>query len=123
MKKMKKGFTIVELVIVIAVIGILAGVLIPTFASVATKAKKSAALQETTNALTVVLVDKDGALDQTYYFCHNYGTADESDDIWYEIIDGKLEVTTKPSDALQEASLSAEATEDLPENVTVFIKA
>lgn len=31
MKKNKKGFTIVELVIVIAVIGILAAVLIPTF--------------------------------------------------------------------------------------------
>ena len=30
MKKNKKGFTIVELVIVIAVIGILAAVLIPT---------------------------------------------------------------------------------------------
>ena len=34
MKKNKKGFTIVELVIVIAVIGILAAVLIPTFTNV-----------------------------------------------------------------------------------------
>lgn len=42
----KKGFTIVELVIVIAVIAILAGVLIPTFAGVVDNAKKSAALQE-----------------------------------------------------------------------------
>ena len=33
MRKSKKGFTIVELVIVIAVIAILAAVLIPTFAN------------------------------------------------------------------------------------------
>lgn len=47
MKKMnKKGFTIVELVIVIAVIAILAAVLIPTFSGVVAKAQESAALQE-----------------------------------------------------------------------------
>ena len=47
MKKLnKKGFTIVELVIVIAVIAILAGVLIPTFANVVEKANQSAAMQE-----------------------------------------------------------------------------
>ena len=50
MKNNKKGFTIVELVIVIAVIAILAGVLIPTFASVITKANESKALQEAQNA-------------------------------------------------------------------------
>ena len=50
MKKMnKKGFTIVELVIVIAVIGILATVLIPTFSSVIEKANKSAVQQEAAN--------------------------------------------------------------------------
>ena len=42
----KKGFTLVELVIVIAVIAILAGVMIGTFASVVKKAKKSAEQQE-----------------------------------------------------------------------------
>ena len=39
MKNRKKGFTIVELVIVIAVIGILAGILIPTFANLINDAK------------------------------------------------------------------------------------
>ena len=44
--KNKKGFTLVELVIVIAVIAILAGVMIGTFASVVKKAKESAKMQE-----------------------------------------------------------------------------
>lgn len=47
MKKLnKKGFTIVELVIVIAVIAILAGVMIPTFGSVIEKANQSKAYQQ-----------------------------------------------------------------------------
>ena len=46
----KKGFTITELVIVIAVIAILAAVLIPTFSNVISNAKKSAALQTCSNA-------------------------------------------------------------------------
>lgn len=41
----KRGFTIVELVIVIAVIAILAGVLIPAFASIVKKANESADVQ------------------------------------------------------------------------------
>ena len=63
-KNNRKGFTIVELVIVIAVIAILAGVLIPTFAGITTKAKKSAALQEATNAYKEAYAEaiSDGAI-------------------------------------------------------------
>lgn len=53
----KKGFTIVELVIVIAVIAILAAVLIPTFSSVIEKANLSSAQQKARNALTVVIAE------------------------------------------------------------------
>ena len=51
MKKSKKGFTIVELVIVIAVIGILAAVLIPTFTGVVNNARESAIKEEARNSL------------------------------------------------------------------------
>ena len=45
----KRGFTVIELVIVIAVVAVLAAVLIPTFVSITKKANESAYLQEKTN--------------------------------------------------------------------------
>ena len=53
----KKGFTIIELVIVIAVIGILAAVLIPTFSNVIEKANESAAMQAARNEYEVFLAE------------------------------------------------------------------
>ena len=49
-KNNRKGFTIVELVIVIAVIAILATVLVPTFGNVIEKANITSAKQEAKNA-------------------------------------------------------------------------
>ena len=53
----KKGFTIVELVIVIAVIAILAAVLIPNLSALVTKANKSAAMQEARSTYTTLLTE------------------------------------------------------------------
>lgn len=51
-KNNRKGFTIVELVIVIAVIAILATVLIPTFGNMIQKANNSKLLQQLKNEYT-----------------------------------------------------------------------
>ena len=53
----KRGFTTVEIVIVIAVIAILAAVLIPTFAHLIQKAKQSSALQDIRNAYKLTLTE------------------------------------------------------------------
>ena len=66
--KNKKGFTIVELVIVIAVIAILAAVMIPTFSNIITKANESS-VQQTAVALykeAYALDLSDGVLDGKY---------------------------------------------------------
>ena len=60
----KKGFTIVELVIVIAVIVILAAVLIPTFSSIVKKANQSADQQAVTNMNKILATEeKPGTVD------------------------------------------------------------
>ena len=90
MKKMnKKGFTIVELVIVIAVIAILAAVLIPTFASLVGKADESAAKQEATNQYKDLLIE--------YNADFNPNTTTDgvdcyivSGDYVYEVVNGEI---------------------------------
>ncbi len=84
LKKAKKGFTIVELVIVIAVIAILAAVLIPTFTNVVNNAKESAALSAAKNAYTEYIVETGEKAnpdliikvedDDTYYFLVENGS-------------------------------------------------
>ena len=56
-KTAKKGFTIVELVIVIGVIGILTGILIPTFMGVSAKAEEAAAKSEVASAYSAYIAD------------------------------------------------------------------
>ena len=56
-KNNKKGFTIVELVIVIAVIAILSAVLIPTFGGIIEDANNTARDQEAKNLFTEYLID------------------------------------------------------------------
>ena len=60
-KNNRKGFTTVELIIVIAVIAILATVLIPTFSNLITKANDSAALQEANSLLKTWMANPDNA--------------------------------------------------------------
>ena len=89
----KKGFTIVELVIVIAVIAILAAVLIPTFSGVINKATDSANLQDASNTYKQLLASEDhlGNLNLN----PAAGAADlyivvGSDKVVYKVVDGKF---------------------------------
>ncbi len=60
----KKGFTIVELVIVIAVIAVLAAVLIPTFVNLTKKANQSADFQATRQMNVVLTSDKYATIEE-----------------------------------------------------------
>ena len=94
-KNTKKGFTIVELVIVIAVIAILSAVLIPTFSSVVKKAEESAALQEATSAVTILLSEEDGQLDETAGTTYNIVYKSGNKEYWYKVSDNKITSATK----------------------------
>ena len=56
MKRNKKGFTIVELVIVIAVIAILSAILIPTFVNLTDKANDARAKSEVADVYTAYII-------------------------------------------------------------------
>ena len=96
LKKLKKAFTITELVIVIAVIAILAAVLIPTFANVIENANQSAALQTSQNALrdyqSIAAMDDDSDNDDMA------GVVFVSDDYVYAYINSGLQYVGKLDD-------------------------
>lgn len=71
--KNRKGFTITELIIVIAVIAILAAVLIPTFSGIIGKANDSAMDQEVRAALTTFLAEKNAQIPANTYFVYKNG--------------------------------------------------
>ena len=60
-RKLKRAFTVVELVIVIAVVAILAAVLIPTFANLIDKAKESSDMQTVKNLNTLLITEETGS--------------------------------------------------------------
>ena len=94
----KKGFTIVELVIVIAVIAILSAVLIPTFSGIVDKANGSKRDQEAKNAFTEYLIVNNAVVGEGDYF--------KSGNYYYPVNNGQI-------------NLNGEVTE-LPEGKTVI---
>ena len=94
-KILKRGFTIVELVIVIAVIAILAAILIPTFTSVVNNANEAAIQAELKNAKTQYIMeasdDKNYNPDLELVFAH---TNDKGDVLYYLEEDGTYVLAT-----------------------------
>lgn len=119
MKKLKKGFTLVELVIVIAVIAILAAVLIPTFSTVISNANDSAAKQEADTAVTVMISEVGGEnLSQLN------GAIFESNGRIYEYKDGALTTTlTSVTNVLYRAYAKTNATYSATSGVSLTPKA
>lgn len=98
-KNNRKGFTTVELVIVIAVIAILATVLIPTFSNLINKANDSKYLQTAKTAHTTYMTDFDyttGGNPETNILVK---VIDGTVTKWFAIVDGQLISTAFDSDA------------------------
>ena len=91
-KKNRKGFTIVELVIVIAVIGILATVLVPTFGNVISDAKEKSALQEAKNIYTNYVAEH--VADSNYSTDANVFVSINNGAYIFECNNGDLKVAT-----------------------------
>lgn len=95
MQNKKRGFTIVELIIVIAVIGILAGVLVPTFTGIVNKAKTSARMQVATNAYhaAIAYAEEGTYADGTDAVDAYVVVTEGSDTYYFEVEDGKVTAT------------------------------
>ena len=104
----QKGFTTVELVIVMAVIAILATVLIPTFSNLITQAEEAAALQEASSILKSYFIDKadDTAAERDFYI-HAKGH-------YFRVIDGQLQKDGDPAAPAEIGAIILSASPDAP---------
>ena len=86
----KNGFTVVELVIVIAIVAVLAAVLIPTFGTIINDANDSARDQQAKNAYTNFLIDHaaDNIQELTVVI------VDGNDTFYYNVTGGQINLET-----------------------------
>ena len=93
--KNKKAFTLTEMIVVIAIIGILAGVLIPTITGYIKRANQSAAYQEAEAVLNIYetwQTEVEAGLGADKYFADYYkkiAEADLSENYYIEYTDDR----------------------------------
>ena len=139
----KKGFTLVELIIVIAVIGVLAAILIPVFANVIEKANKKSAYSDAKNALEIYIADStdytggmcigEGSIFKirkankdwyyTYYDngLHEGSGADDSNPLISLLIpDGSVKVMAEDSYYIDEQDTETQICNNLPNTVIIY---
>ena len=101
-KNNRKGFTIVELVIVIAVIAILATVLVPTFGDMIEKSKQTAIIEEAKNLYTDYMIKHASDDDFTD------DVVIEIDGKYYAVKDGALILNGEKAQEYEDAAKAAE---------------
>ena len=104
----QKGFTTVELVIVMAVIAIPATVLIPTFSNLITQAEEAAALQEASSILKSYFIDKAGdtAAERDFYI--------RAKGYYFRVTDGALQKDGDPAAPAEIGAIILSASPDAP---------
>lgn len=91
MRNNKRGFTITELIIVIAIIAILAAILIPTFARLVDEANKSANLADARAIYNEYLMQNNAEVEGAVYI-------KVKDGVYFKVENGKLSEKAEVSD-------------------------
>lgn len=129
MKKTNKGFTLVELIIVIAVIGVLAAILIPVFSNVIEKANAKSAFSDAKNALSIYIADMSDGTGAEVVTDGSVFAVEKANKMWYfTYADNGLtqneQVNTEPTmpnGSTAAASGADIIVENLPKNVTIYL--
>lgn len=123
---MKKGFTLVELIIVIAVIGILAAILIPVFSNVIEKANIKSAMSDAKNAIQIYVAEKTtGKGAQTIKDGTVFVVEKNGNTYYFEYKGNGLVEGGTPATAIAHSATaySTGSVENFPANVTMYYKA